>query len=42
MHGSSFRGDGRTAILYLAAVLREILGTGQSAEGASRIVHPPK
>ena len=29
MHGSSFRGDGRTAILELAEVVRELLGPAQ-------------
>ena len=31
MHGSSFRGDGRTAILDLAAVIQEILGAQQGS-----------
>jgi len=26
MHGSSFRGDGRTALLELSAVIKELLG----------------
>ena len=26
MHGSSFRGDGRTALLELSAVVKELLG----------------
>lgn len=33
MHGSSFRGDGRTAILDLAGVIQEKLGARMKAEG---------
>lgn len=31
MHGSSFRGDGRKALLHLAAVMNDLLGKGERA-----------